>query len=245
MALGKFKFRWRRLKRRVFGAEQQFRGMTNKAIFERIYDEDMWGKNEDGFPCSGPGSHDPEIVGEYVDAVTGVLAEIGKDCALVDIGCGDFNIGSHIAPHVGKYIGCDVAENVIRANRARWQVPNVEFRALDIAKDDLPQSDVAIVRQVLQHLSNDDIAAFVNKVNQNVPFRHLIVTEHHYRGRDFVANRAKPSGSSLRVQIKSGVVLEDPPFNLNYGAKRVLRETEAPIWDLDAVIRTTHYALAA
>jgi len=63
-------------------------------------------------------------------AVTGVLAELGDIGTLADSGCGDFNIGSVISPHVGRYDGCDVAETSINANKARSKVDHVEFRAL-------------------------------------------------------------------------------------------------------------------
>jgi hypothetical protein len=36
---------------------------------------------------------------------------------------------------------------------------------LNLAADELPPADLAIVRQVLQHLSNAEIEAFVGRLN--------------------------------------------------------------------------------
>jgi len=237
-------FRWWRLKWRLFGGEKAFRGMSNREVFEKIYAEDIWGRHDDGTPHSGPGSHEPELVDPYLNAVTALLERLGSVGTIVDIGCGDFSIGHRLAPHAEHYIGCDVAKTVIRTNREKWPLPNVAFRELDIATDTLPPGDVAIVRQVLQHLSNADIASFVAKLHDHAPYKHLIVTEHLYRGRGFAPNRNKPSGRELRVQSKSGVSLHEPPFNLRHISREILCETTAPIWHLDAFIRTTHYRLA-
>ncbi len=237
-------FRWWRLKWRLFGGEAAFRGMSNQEVFEKIYAEDIWGRHDDGTPHSGPGSHEPELVDPYLAAVTALFDRLGPIGTIVDIGCGDFSVGHRLAPFAERYVACDVAETVIRSNRAKWSLPNVEFRQLDIATDDLPPGDVAIVRQVLQHVSNADIASFIGKLHAHAPYKHLIVTEHLYRGSGFAPNRDKHRGRELRVQSKSGVVLHEPPFDLQHLSRDVLCETTAPIWHLDAFIRTTHYRLA-
>ena len=43
-------------------------------------------------------------------------------------------------------------QGLIEYNIKNYKLENLEFRCLDIAKDDLPAADCIILRQVLQHL---------------------------------------------------------------------------------------------
>jgi hypothetical protein len=109
---------------------------------------------------------------------------------------------------------------------------------LDIAADDLPSGDCAIVRQVLQHLSNAEIQLILPKL---LNFRYLIVTEHIPEG-DFKANLDIISGQGIRLKKKSGVDLLAPPFNLKVKEQKKLLSVKFN--DFNGLILTTLYITA-
>lgn len=221
----------------------RFSGMSTKDAFEKVYAEGFWGRDVEGNPISGTGSHDATVVAPYVAVTSQFLGEIGRP-TVVDLGCGDFNIGRQLSSLCESYLACDISETILEINRRRHVLENVRFQQLDIATDNLPDADVCIVRQVLQHLSNAEIARFVDKLNQDKPYRHLIVTEHVAVDASVSFNLDKPSGPGVRVENRSGVDITRPPFSLDYLESRKLLEVRQDSRGIPAAIVTTVYALA-
>jgi hypothetical protein len=75
-----------------------------------------------------------------------------------------------------------------------------------------------IVKQVFQHLSNEHVAAIVQKLS---PYPLWIITEHVPRGR-FVANRDFRPGRKTRLVVNSGIVLTEEPFRIRPATTDVL-----------------------
>lgn len=189
-----------------------FQGLSTAETFTRIYREGLWGRSsdpDDGFN-SGTGSHAAAVVEPYVATVSAFLAAFDAAPDVVDLGCGDFAVGARLRPFARRYIGCDVVAPLIERNRRRFADLDVDFRVLDMIADNLPGGDVAFVRQVLQHLSNAQIAAVLPKLAAT--YRCVVVSEHVSAEAGFVANRDKPAGPDIRRG--SGVVLTAPPFDL-------------------------------
>ncbi len=67
-----------------------------------------------------------------------------------------------------RYVACDVVPSLIDFNRARFKHLEVEFKVLDLTEDELPPGDKVFVRQVLQHLSNDQVCRFIARVPLNI-----------------------------------------------------------------------------
>lgn len=179
-----------------------------KLAMEQVYDMDLWGGNEVDF-YSGEGSHHIEIVNPYIAAVTSFLSSFESRPTVCDLGCGDFNVGKALVKHTKKYVAVDIVPSLIARNKEKYKAANLEFRCLDIAKADLPSGDCAIVRQVLQHLSNAEIQNIMNKL---VAYKYVILTEHIPEG-DFIPNKDIISGQGNRLKKQSGVNLLAPPFN--------------------------------
>jgi SAM-dependent methyltransferase len=156
----------------------------------------------------------------YVKATSDFFSSLGAMPDVVDLGCGDFNVGSRLRPFCAKYVACDVAAPVVEANRKRFAGLDVEFRQLDIIESELPPGDVVIIRQVLQHLSNADIRKIVPKLYN---YKYVVLAE-VIPAREFVPNLDQPTGVSSRMArgLVSGVVLTEPPFLLRAKAERVL-----------------------
>lgn len=186
-------------------------GGTVPATFAEVYEKRLWGRKPLHRFFSGPGSHDPEVIRPYIDAVRGFLAGFDRPPPVVDLGCGDFNVGRRLRDSCDRYVACDVVPELIEHNRKTFAALEVEFICLDIVADPLPAGDVVFVRQVLQHLSNAQVVEVLRKLSR---YRFLVITEHLPDSDDFVPNLDHEGGAGIRVARGSGVVLTAPPFGL-------------------------------
>lgn len=192
---------------------------TKKAM-EQVYDLKLWGDNNSDF-YSGNGSHDLEVVDPYIHAVSSFLKSFKEPISVCDLGCGDFNIGQQLVKYTKAYFAVDIVSNLIQYNQQKFKKEKVQFYDLNIAKDDLPHAECAIVRQVLQHLSNKEIQNIVLKLYQ---YKYVIVTEHLPED-NFTPNKDIISGQGIRLKKKSGVNLLLPPFNFEVKEERQLSVT--------------------
>ena len=207
----------------VVGSRSKVILNSNREIFTHVYQNKLWGvasPEDESLFYSGPGSSDPQIVDPYVDAVKRFFSSPSTKKKAVDLGCGDFRVGSRIADSFDPYIACDVVPELVHFNQRHWKHLHVEFRVVDLVKDEIPDGDVLIVRQVLQHLSNNDINVFTQSIPRG--FSYLLVTEHIPSERDFLANKDKASGSDIRLSSGSGVVLTKPPFSMIFKSETTL-----------------------
>lgn len=218
----------------------RFDGLSSQEIFTKIYAEGVWGQsdNPDDPYVSGTGSRDSAVVARYVEGVTALVSALPQKLDAVDLGCGDFTVGSQLRSSFGNYVACDIVETVIAFNRERYRDLDVDFRRIDLAHDALPDGEVAIVRQVLQHLSNAEVAAALANIAGK--FRYLLATEHVPHG-DFVPNRDKPTGPGIRMDSGSGLVLTEPPFALRPLEQQLVCEVPSD----GGIIRTMWYRLRA
>jgi len=221
--------------------DSEFKTVNSQQIFNKIYRQRLWGKNAAGAGTSGRGSHDPHIITPYVFAVKKVLAGFATPPIMVDLGCGDFNVGQHFTPDVSTLIACDVSDIVLAQNAEIHSAENTRFMQLDLAKGPLPKGDICCVRQVLQHLANSEISAFVAALHTQKPYRALIITEHISGLQSYVPNKDKYSGLATRVSLDSGIDLTLPPFALKYLHSEILLEIQEPCEGRAAILRTTLY----
>jgi Methyltransferase domain len=182
---------------------------SNRAVFSSIHARAAWG-SDGAEPCSGAGSRGA-LADAYVDAIRTFICE-NNIRTVVDVGCGDYAIGSRISPLVDHYTGIDVVPRLIERHR-RLSSDKIHFLCMDAAKGNLPSADLCLIRQVLQHLSNRDIARIIKQFDR---FDWIIATEHHPTAADFTAhNLDKRTGEDIRAAFGSGVYLDRPPFGLH------------------------------
>ena len=179
-------------------------------------------KNTFGVGCehdfySGEGSHRLDIVQPYLEVVTKFLTSFQEKLTVCDLGCGDFNIGKELVPYTKQYIAVDIVDALIERNKKKFKDDRLAFHCLDIAVDPLPKADCIILRQVLQHLSNNEVAQVLQKVHQ---YKYIILTEHLPSGY-FTPNTDIISGQGIRIKKKSGLAIEAPPFNFKASQEKV------------------------
>jgi len=202
----------------------------------------MWGsRHEDAdLYYSGGGSHFEEIVAPYVDAVEQFVGSYGQNLDAVDLGCGDFAVGKRIRHLFNSYNACDVTESVITRNTDKYEGLDVHFSAVDLTADELPRGDVAFVRQVLQHLSNNHIKAIIPKLYD---YKYVLITEVLPKNLGFTPNVDIPTGFLTRLATRqkdsSGVVVTEAPFDFKVKESKTLCEISID----GGVVKTILYIL--
>jgi Methyltransferase domain len=181
------------------------------AIFSEVYATNVWGGESGGF-YSGGGSDD-EFAEPYCAYLNGFLARLDAEpLVLVDLGCGDFRVGRRLLSPRVRYLGIDVVPSLIDFNEQTYGDEGVSFECLDVTQDALPDGDVCLVRQVLQHLSNAEIRDVLGRLEK---YSHVLVTEHYFRNdAELIRNLDKPHGPDTRLAKNSGVYLDEAPFNI-------------------------------
>jgi SAM-dependent methyltransferase len=188
-----------------------------EAKFEAIYANNTWGQG------SGEGSYAVHTLG-YVAFLQRFLAKHSIRTVL-DFGCGDWQFSQSIDWGDVHYVGVDIVESVIKANQRRFGAANIEFR-LRTTDEPLPDADLLITKDVLQHWSNAKVQAFLPQLYR---YRYALVT-----------NCVNPRGPTVNGDIQDGdfryLDLRLTPFNLNakpvysFANSRVLPLFRRPIW---------------
>lgn len=199
---------------RLSKKRKDYDGLNNEEIFSKIYETKVWDYNHESAEqyFSGTGSHG-QVAEKYVDFVNSFIQNNGVK-SITDIGCGDFAIGSKILqsnPQL-KYNGCDVVKGLIKRNEETFVADSLSFHHLDAVNNDLPGADLLTIRQVFQHLCNEDIKKILEKSKR---FKYVLVSEHLLKeGDEKIINKDKPSGPDTRIAEGSGVYIHKPPFNI-------------------------------
>lgn len=183
-------------------------------LFHDIYEQGLWGRIDGQRYCSGDAALEQSSRG-YEDYVTQYLWRTPAIKTVVDIGCGDFQVAQRILARVGRpirYVGCDIAANVIDHNTASYgELGAIEFVCMDATRDQPPDGDLVLVREVFQHLSNAHVQAVI--ANLRSRYDHAIVADCVTK-RSARLNVDIASGDRRRTALRSGVYLEATPFNL-------------------------------
>lgn len=177
-------------------------------IFSEIYRNNLWG-GQPGELYSGDGSSE-EVSASFVQTVRDYI-EAHAIGSVVDLGCGDFRVGSQLLRPGLTYTGVDVVPALVESHQRTFAHAGVEFKVVDIVDDELPDGDLYLLRQVLQHLSNAQIGRVLAKLRDKP---HVIIAEHHPAPRRLKQpNRDKPAGRGIRVPLRSGVYPDRAPFS--------------------------------
>ncbi len=212
------------------------RPWPTKNAMEQVYEMKLWGDNNSDF-YSGTGSHDPELVQPYINGLRSFFTSFKIPLVVCDLGCGDFNVGKELVKYTQKYIAIDIVTDLIEHHKEKFNEENLEFHCLDIAVDDLPPGDCAIVRQVLQHLSNAEVQSILSKLSD---FKYVIITEHLPKG-DFEPNKDIISGQGIRLKKQSGVNVLASPFSFRVKEEKEL--SSIVLKDDKGIINTMLYVV--
>lgn len=130
----------------TIGMEQFWTHGYNQAI------SGFWGNVES---VSGPGSS-VEQTKIIQQAISSIIKEYHIE-TVFDLPCGDFNWMRLVDLSNCTYVGADIIKPLITKNNEKYGCPNISFIHLDVTQDALPKCDLIICRDLLVHLSSEDI----------------------------------------------------------------------------------------
>jgi len=212
----------------------QYKDLSTKQIFSKIYNDGSWNKKSLNFN-SGPGSHNEKLVIPYLKFVNSFLVE-KKLKSIIDLGCGDFNVGKNIYKHVNKYYAFDIVPDLIELNKKNFTNKKIVFECINFINNPIPKTDCVIIRQVLQHLDNKSIIKILDKIKS---YKYVIITE-HIPEKNFTPNINKKIGPTTRLEFNSGIDIEIEPFNFNFISKKEIKLEDN---ELGGVHKTVIYNL--
>lgn len=172
-------------------------------VFTEIYSKKLWGANENGVGWSGAGS-DFGSTPVYRKFLQDFLKTYAIK-SVVDVGCGDWEFSRYIDWQGIEYLGVDVVESVLIKDKILFGTATIHFRKMDVLQDELPKADLLICKDVLQHLTNEDILQIIPQLSR---YKYCLITN------DVHAE----TGSSNNPTITRGdyrpIDLTKAPFNV-------------------------------
>jgi hypothetical protein len=132
-----------------------------KTRFQAIYDAGVWRHGDEATPDSGSGSS-LSATSTLRQALPTLLNELGAQ-TLLDVGCGDFTWMRHVNM-LQNYVGVDVVEAVIEADKDHFENASRRFLSLDAIVDELPEADCVMCREILFHLSFEHIKRLIRNI---------------------------------------------------------------------------------
>ncbi|MFH1171172.1 MAG: methyltransferase [bacterium] len=165
-----------------------------KEIFERVYNEKFWYKG------SGAGSLPQNTI-----ALRKLLQTYFREQeihSLLDLGCGDWKMMRLMDLTEISYFGIDIVPTVIENDKNQFERGTIHFLLDDIRTAPLPPADLVLLKDVLQHWSQEEILSFLPRLR---PYRHVLVLNTCVGGN---LNGPILTGGNARP-----IDLSKPPFN--------------------------------
>ena len=166
-------------------------------MFDTIYKYNLW--------LFGSGSGSLKINNYYyLDFLKKLLKEKNIK-SVCDLGCGDWQTLKHINWDNTRYLGIDCVQKVIDNNIKCYEKQNVKFMCKNILEYAIPESEVYIIKDVLQHLSIKHIHILLNTLKTK-KFKYIIII-------------GDVCNINCNIDIKDGLYrpldLNKPPFSKN------------------------------
>lgn len=171
----------------------------SKELFTKYYKENSWNGKES---VSGPGSDYEQT--KYLIPELQAMLELFNIKSMLDVPCGDFNWMKRVDLTGIKYIGGDIVNEIINKNISNYRKKNINFDVINIVTDELPKSDLVMVRDCFVHLPTKDIFSALDNIKSSGS-KYLLTT--HFTWRSVRNNTDIPVGSWRRLNF------QQDPFN--------------------------------
>jgi SAM-dependent methyltransferase len=191
--------------------------LPHDQIFNFIYEANTWSAG------SGLGSL-PAATTSYRT----FLADFIKNNdirSVVDAGCGDWQFSQLMDWTRVDYVGIDVSSTVLK-NTARFAKPGIRFVEGDVRTIDLPEADLLIMKDVLQHWSNADIISFIPRFGR---FRFCLITNGASPAVMRLLNADVTAGSWRPVDLSLKPFLVAGKYVLSYTISQNTPEGQKPL----------------
>jgi SAM-dependent methyltransferase len=138
-------------------------------LWDKIYKDGVWSLEKN----SGPGS-DPNTSSTWLSFLQNFIEE-NNIRSILDLGSGDGRLTSRLNLKNISYVGIEASSSAIalfyKNNRDR------EYKIINssILEEEYPQSDLIIIKDVLQHNTNSDVNKILNKIKESCS--HALICE--------------------------------------------------------------------
>lgn len=158
---------------------------------------------------SGGGSH-PDAAAPYVGLVSELIRTEGVR-SVVDLGCGDFQVGRLIDYGMARVVGVDASSHHIgRLSEELAADPRFSFVHADVGDFDASGFDLGLCKDVLQHWPTDRILRFLSG-----PLPRLLLLTNDAAGGDINGDIPLIPMRDGRLQVAvRGLDLNAPPFSV-------------------------------
>jgi SAM-dependent methyltransferase len=189
-------------------------------VFGKIYQTDFW----NGGSGVGSAAETTVVYRAFLDRFL-TRANI---TSVVDVGCGDWQLGRLVDWSGVNYVGIDVVDSVIEANADAYGSDAVRFAEFDVLDDldALPVADALLIKDVLQHWPIADCKRFLSWATSRYDYVVATNDVSHVRSSRRMTNTDVPLGGwrCLDVEAKPfgyrAVYTEDYPV-LETWVKRI------------------------
>lgn len=190
--------------------------MSLKEIFQDVYTNWRFG----GWPESKSGGGSTMEETEPIRQQIKQLVREKEIKSVVDAPCGDFNWMKDIVYSFESYTGCDIVPELIADNQ-KYANSIIKFQELDLTKDEIPEADLLIVRDVIGHLTLEDGKKVIENILKSKCKYLLTTTWYHLEDKNYSQTHINPDREvTLDRQWEAGaaqfypVCLHSEPFNL-------------------------------
>lgn len=157
-------------------------------IFTNIYKKNVWGNNnnENYNGSSGPGSSLDFNKETYIPFLQSFIVNHNIK-TVTDLGCGDFRCGSFIYDTLDvSYTGYDAYKKIVEHNSSQHALPKYNFIHLDFCNnvEKINNSDLCILKDVIQHWRLEDINRFLDCIIENKKFKYILIINCCYQKED-------------------------------------------------------------
>ncbi|HUY90073.1 MAG TPA: tetratricopeptide repeat protein [Pirellulales bacterium] len=128
------------------------------AVFDRIYRKGGWNGKGSGLGSS------PDASKGYLALVNRLINQTPDIRSILDIGCGDWQIMREVDLSRKQYLGVDVAASVVDANVREFGKENIHFQVLNPYTDEIPDTDLVIMKDVAQHLPTACVQRILGRI---------------------------------------------------------------------------------
>lgn len=191
---------------------QRMSNKSPKEFFKEIYENQIWNFKNPDIPLSGHGSSigaTKEIQGYLRELISSL-----KLGSLLDLGCGDLTWIPKAISSSFDYVGVDVYDRIIQSHHVNH--PYWQFKIIDAIKESLPSADLILIKDVIIHLTNNQIKKLLSNVADS-DFKYLLIS------------------MTIEKRIKdiidppwfySEVNLRDAPFHFSHFSEQIILDTK-------------------
>lgn len=166
---------------------------------------DVWDYSHD----SGAGS-DPFFARAYISFVSEFIKE-HKVRSVVDLGCGDFRVGSSIDYGDAHVIAVDASPDHIRDHENKFKDKKIEFRHSDLRNFDMSSVDLVLIKDVIQHWPTEDITQWLKQ-----PRPRFMLCTNDVSGGVVNGEISYPDARKKQLEVNVRAIdLNSAPFNVS------------------------------